>query len=78
MELKFASQMILPVEEVPGEEAPVEMVTQHTQPGWLDQFKKNVAVEIEKCSARTRAAVGRNEKIEFFLYNLLIICINKF
>ena len=59
LELKFAKQ-ILPTEEV------VDVVTQHTQPDWLDKFKKNIAVEVQKCSSRTKAAFENDERIEVF------------
>ena len=60
-QLEFAPPTMLPNEEVP------KKVTQHNEPDWLAEFKSNIGTYIEKCSAKTRAAVANNEKLEVCL-----------
>ena len=59
-QLEFTPPTMLPPEEVS------KKVTQHNEPNWLVDYKAKMGDYIEKCSAKTRAAVAKNEKLEVF------------
>ena len=50
--------------------------TRHTQPKWLESLEQNFFAQIiEQCSAKTKKAVEKNEKVEVMKASCLCLCI---
>ena len=50
--------------------------TRHTQPKWLESLQQNFSAQIiEQCSAKTKKAVEKNEKVEVMKASCLCLCI---